>query len=268
MKELTLEELKVIELDILKVFRSFCEEHGIRYFLACGTLLGAIRYKKFIPWDDDVDVLVPREDYDRLLASFRDCERYRLYAFERNQKYRYPFAKLCDMTTRLTETFYPNNGVDLGVNIDIFPLDHWNDDFEKAQREHQRIRKNIACLGYLKVDKPRTDNPVKFVLWSAIIAYCKMQGSGHYIRKIIKESNKQSQRNSRYVGVKAWPMWGTGAIMPVEVFSDAVEIEFEGEKFMAPADYDTYLRSLYGDYLPDPPEEKRKTHHSFKAYRL
>ena len=76
MKELTLEELKEIEFEILKVFDAFCKENNIRYFLAFGTLLGAIRYKKFIPWDDDVDVLVPREDYERLVKIFNDNEKY------------------------------------------------------------------------------------------------------------------------------------------------------------------------------------------------
>lgn len=90
MKELTLQELKEIEFDMLKMFDAFCKENNIRYFLAYGTLLGAIRYKKFIPWDDDVDVLVPREDYDRLLHLFQDNEKYRLYAFEKNENYLFP----------------------------------------------------------------------------------------------------------------------------------------------------------------------------------
>ena len=80
MKELSLQELKEIEFDILKVFDAFCKENNIRYFFAYGTLLGAIRYKGFIPWDDDVDVLVPREDYDRMLTLFRDSEKYQMFS--------------------------------------------------------------------------------------------------------------------------------------------------------------------------------------------
>jgi lipopolysaccharide cholinephosphotransferase len=268
MKELSLDELKVIELDILKMFHRFCAKNNIRYYLAFGTLLGAIRYKGFIPWDDDVDVLVPREDYDRLLTLFQDNERYRLLAFERNCNYAFPFAKLCDMTTRLEEMCYPNNGVELGVNIDIFPLDNFNDDLEDAKKEIRRIRKNNACLGYLKVDKPQTDNPLKFAVWSLIIAYCKMRGSKHYVQKIIKECKKPEQKGSRYVGSKVWPIWGDRVITPAEAFDETIEIEFEGERFFAPAGYDIYLTCLYGDYLPEPPVEKRKTHHSFKAYKL
>ena len=127
MDELSLQELKDIEFNLLKEFRAFCNENGIRFFLAYGTLLGAIRYKGFIPWDDDIDVLVPREDYNKLIRIFRDSDKYRLYSFERNQKYGYPFAKLCDMSTRKIE-FYFEPLVDYGVDIDIFPLDYWDDD--------------------------------------------------------------------------------------------------------------------------------------------
>ena len=79
---------------------------------------------------------------------------------------------------------------------------------------------------------------------------------------------RDEQRGSRYMGTKTWCVYGERNIVPAEAFSDGVEIEFEGEKFFAPVGYDAYLTCLYGDYLPEPPKEKQKTHHSFKAYRL
>lgn len=269
MTELSLQEIKKIEFDILKMFDAFCKANNIRYFLAFGTLLGAVRYKKFIPWDDDVDVLVPREDYEKLIALFKNGDKYRLYSFERDPQYTFPFAKICDMTTKLVEIFYPNSGVELGVYIDVFPLDHFDDNLQKAKKEIRKIRKNNACLSYLKTTgRPRTKNPIKFAFWSGVVTYCKMRGSKHYIRKIIKECNKSEQNESRYVGAKAWPVWGDRIITPAEAFSQTIEIEFEGEMFPAPIGYDTYLTCLYGDYLPEPPKEKQKTHHFFKAYKL
>ena len=267
MKELTLQELKDIEFDILKVFDAFCKENNIRYFFAYGTLLGAIRYKKFIPWDDDVDVLVPREDYNRLLTLFKDTEKYRMFALERNPEYRYPFAKLCDMTTRKDEFGY-NIGVELGVDIDIFPLDNWDNDLEKAKQEAKEIGKYMKYLGFTKLKKPDSANPVKRFIKGIVMMFCKLLGSGYYLKKIMEASNKPEQKGSAYVGCKTWCVYGPRGIHRAEAFADSVEIEFEGQKFPAPIGWDTYLTDLYGDYLPEPPKEKQKTHHSFKAYRL
>lgn len=267
MTELTLKELKKIELDILKMFDAFCKEHNIKYYLSHGTLLGAIRYKKFIPWDDDVDLLIPREDYNRMISLFKDTERYRLFAFEKDSDYRFPIAKLCDMTTRKDE-FGNNNGVALGVDIDLFPLDAWADDLDEAKKEVAYIKKNMYYLSLTKLKKPDSANPLKRFVMTLIMAFCKLLGSGFFIKRIIKASHRDEQKGSRYVGAKSWCVYGERGIIPAEAFSDSVEIEFEGQMFPAPIGYDTYLTCLYGDYLPEPPKEKQKTHHGFKAYRL
>ena len=267
MKELTLQELKDTEFEMLKLFDDFCKENNIRYFLAYGTLLGAIRYKKFIPWDDDVDVLVPREDYNRLINLFKDTERYRLFAFEKDQSYFYPFAKICDMTTRKVEDGY-NNGIDLGVDIDIFPLDAFDDDLEEANKEAIRIKKYMFRLGLTKLKKPDSKNPVKRIAKGCLMSFCKMLGAKHYIKKIIKETCKDGQTGKNYVGCKVWCVYGTKGVIPAEAFADSVDVEFEGRMFPAPVGYDIYLTCLYGDYLPEPPKEKQKTHHGFKAYKL
>lgn len=267
MKELTLQELKEIEFELLKKFDAFCKENNIKYYLSHGTLLGAIRYKKFIPWDDDVDLLIPREDYDRMLSLFKDDERYRMFAFEKNPEYLYPIAKLCDMTTRKDELGY-NNGVELGVDIDLFPLDAWDDDLEKAKKEVKYIGRNMMCLGLAKVKKADSKNFVKRFVKAMLMVLCKIFGGKYFIRKIIKASHKEAQQGNKYLGCKAWCVYGEKGIIPAEVFAETIDIEFEGELFPAPKDYDTYLTCLYGDYLPEPPKEKQKTHHSFKAYKL
>ena len=267
MKELTLQEMKEIELNLLKVFHSFCVENNIRYYISHGTLLGAIRYKGFIPWDDDIDLLVPREDYERLLSIYRDSERYQLISYEMNKGYFFPFAKFCDMTTRKVESNL-DNGVDHGLAVDIFPLDHWDDDLEKAKQEVKRQTRLMFCLGLSKREKPDSHHPVKRFVKGIAIALCKIRGSAYYVEKIMHGANKPEQNGSRYMGSKAWNVYGERDILPAEVFAEAIELEFEGEKFFGPVGYDAFLTSLYGDYLPEPPVEKRKTHHSFKAYKL
>lgn len=267
MEELSLQELKDIELGLLEQFDSFCKENNIRYFLSHGTLLGAVRYKKFIPWDDDVDLLVPRADYNRLIAAFQDNERYRLFSVERNPAYRYPFAKLCDMSTR-KEEFHYNNGVELGVDIDIFPLDAWDDDLQKAKEEARRIKRNMFGLGLSKLDKPDSLNPAKRAVKGVIMVFAKMLGSRHFLQNILKEGCKEGQQGKNYLGCKVWCVYGERGIIPAEVFAETIEMEFEGKKYPAPKGYDTYLTCLYGDYLPEPPKEKQKTHHVFRAYRV
>lgn len=267
MKELTLQELKEIEFDILKVFDAFCKENNIRYYLSHGTLLGAIRYKKFIPWDDDVDLLIPREDYNRMLTLFKDIDQYKLFAFEKNAEYLYPFAKLCDMTTRKIELGY-NNGVELGVDIDLFPLDAWDDDIEKAKKEAKYIGEKMHGLTLAKFQKSDSVNPIKRFVKGVVMLFCKMRGSGYYIKKIIKASSSPEKKGNNYLGCKAWCVYGAKGIIPASAFAETVEVEFEGQMFPTMSGWDTYLTCLYGDYLPEPPKEKQKTHHGFKAYRL
>lgn len=268
MKELTLQEMKEIELEILKHFHAFCVENNIRYYLSHGTLLGTIRYKGFIPWDDDVDVLVPREDYNKIISLFKDTEQYKLFCFERQPEYRFPYAKLCDITTFKDEPGF-DNGAKLGLDMDIFPLDAWDDDLEKAKKEVKALQKANFRLGLTKHCKlPSSGNFVKRTAKSLLMLFCKMRGSKYYMKKIIDISTRFEGKSARYLGDKAWCVYGERDILPAEIFEEQIELEFEGHKFFGPKGYDAYLTSLYGDYLPEPPKEKQKTHHSFKAYKI
>ena len=267
MKELSLQEIKQIELQILIELRDFCKKNNIRMFLSHGSLLGAIRYKGFIPWDDDIDVFVPREDYRKLIALYSDNDRYHLFAYEKDNRYLFPYAKLCDITTLKDEGVH-NNGVTLGLDVDIFPLDKWDDDLERAEREVEYQTRNNFLLGLSKLKKPDSINPIKRFFKGIMIAFVKILGSRHLLKKIIAEAQKHSNNNSKYLGNKVWCVYGRRDIIPAKAFDSTIEVEFEGEAFPAPIGYDIFLSSLYGDYLPEPPIEKRKTHHSFKAYKL
>jgi lipopolysaccharide cholinephosphotransferase len=190
-----------------------------------------------------------------------------LISHENNKDYFFPFAKFCDTATRKVESNV-DNGVDHGLAIDIFPLDYWDDDLKKAKHEVKYQKRNMRCLGLAKLQRPDSVNPVKRFVKGIAMALCKLRGSAYYVEKIIRGANRPEQKGSRYMGGKAWNVYGERDILPAEVFAEAIELEFEGEKFFAPVGYDAFLTSLYGDYLPEPPVEKRKTHHSFKAYKL
>lgn len=267
MKQLSLKEIKELELNLLKLFHSFCSKNNITYFLSNGTLLGAVKYRSFIPWDDDVDVLVPREDYNKLVSLFDDDERYKLFAFEKDSSYRFPFAKLCDMTTIKKEENI-NNGVSLGIDIDIFPLDSWKYDLNKAKCEARLINKKMYFLELTKLIKSDSANPIKRSIKGIVMAFCKIFGSKYFIQSITKHCDRNEQQGSPYLGCKSWCIYGEREIIPAEVFRKTIELEFCGDKFFAPIDYDIYLHSLYGDYEKDPPKELQRTHHKYTAYRI
>lgn len=259
-RSLQLNEIKAISLGILKHFKSFCEENDLQFYLSNGTLLGAIKYKGFIPWDDDIDVLMPREDYDKFLEVYCDSEKYRLFSRERVAKFKFPFAKLCDMTT-IKEEDNIDNGVSLGVDIDIFPLDNCTLHICEPGIQ-KRITANYlgCCLSKFK----STGKRAFYKRW--IIRYCQYRGFDHFHQKLSQIVKKETSFGETHKGCLIWPVYGKREILPAEVFSDTVWVEFEGERFPAPIGYDAYLRSLYGAYEKDPPREKQKTHHDFKAY--
>ena len=260
--ELSLDDLREVELGLLKEFRDFCIENNLKFLLSNGTLLGAVKYKGFIPWDDDIDIFIPRKDYDFLIENYKDSNQFKLFSPERVKEYAFPFAKLCDMKTRREET-NNNNGVELGVDIDIFPLDMWD---ENAKKQAKKQAKRMLYLRLAKNQKISSPKLFKSIPKKTVAIFCKMFGASFFITKLQKEAIKS--KVSKNMGCVIWPVYGEKEIIPEEVFADSTEVVFEGEKFPAPIGYDLYLRSLYSDYEKDPPEEKQKTHHLFVAYRL
>lgn len=270
MKELTLAEIKGVEVGILHYFAAFCQQNDISFFLSNGTLLGAVKYGGFIPWDDDVDVLVPREDYEKLLRLFQDNGQYALCCRQRCPAYRYPFAKLCDVTTQLDETNV-DNGTVLGINMDIFPLDSWAPNRKKAMRQAKANKLRTKCLGYSKTIRfIPGEGRTGFGKWlrTAVHPLFQKFGPDLFCKRMDREAKRHwKQIPSPYLGSIAWPAYGTREVLDAQLFSSAVPVTFEGSQYPAPAGYEAYLTSLYGNYRQDPPIEKQVTHHNFVAYR-
>ena len=128
MKEIGIEELKRIQIGILKHLDAFCNENNLKYFMCGGTLLGAVRHKGFIPWDDDIDIMMKREDYDKLIELYpkNDNSNFKLFSYELDKSFPYPFAKMDDFRTIFEEEI--NDSYKIGVNIDIFPIDYITED--------------------------------------------------------------------------------------------------------------------------------------------
>lgn len=265
-KEIGTEEFKKISLDILLAVHEFCQENNIKYSLACGTLIGVVRHKGFIPWDDDVDIYMVREDYNRFMEVFPDLYqgKYALSSFERKTpQWNYPFAKVHDVRTILVEEKkYPIP--DMGVGIDVFPIDNAPDDDSEwsAYEKKRKLLRNIYTIKELKWRHGRKLSKNLFVMLCNVlllpISYLTLakwldnysQKYNHMPTNYYAE-NCIGRPNNRFLKTD---------------FQDCVEMPFENRMLMVMKGYDNYLRSFYGDYMKLPPLEEQRLHYRNTVY--
>lgn len=267
MRELTIEELKGLQLEILTKTHDFCSKNNIRYSLTGGTLLGAIRHNGYIPWDDDIDILMPRPDYDKFINSFNGVfSELQVLSPELDWDYYASYANIFDNRTLLLEGFNSHRHHEIGVKIDVFPIDG----VPNNMAEYVRLKKELNVLWLYMAAK-------RYNLVGAFKKNWRM-GLGLTIKRLsslhqpYSEINKKIHRiatsysfdESDYVG----DMATNPSLMKLDkkIFENYVEVDFEGKKFRSVADYNTFLIELFGDYMELPPEDKRVPHHDFVAY--
>lgn len=259
---MTLEELKLCELNILKEIKKFCDQNGLRYFLAGGTLLGAVRHKGFIPWDDDIDVCMPRSDYEKLQATFnKNNDRYKFVSMENDDDYCYLWGKVVDTQTTITERFCSQTK-GAGVYVDIFIVDDGGNDYKNVVKQLNKAKKIRQTLQMAKVTRKKKPfiNRIKAVRYDLVYAFRKC-----YYKKQKRISTKYAGKDSKYA-VCFTAIYGEKEIYNKEIFRDAVKLKFEDEYFDVPIGYDKYLTQLYGDYMTPPPKDKQISNHAFLAY--
>ena len=268
MREIGVDEAKKMLVGVLDEFHDFCEKHSLKYVLAAGTLLGAIRHNGFIPWDDDIDVYMPRPDYEKLLKLYPADGENDLYEYNLNDKYMYPFAKIGKKGTLCVEKG-GYSGVDVGIYIDIFPIDGLGNDLAEAKKTIRKVKRYVNMELSLLVEQWRKDvSFVKnFAIW-VLHVLTKFYG-GH--KKVLMKMNKvlarKSYNESKYVG-QIVEMPRLSKITERTVYESRQLHVFEKGSYYIPSDYDVILRNLYGDYMKLPPEEKRVYAHGYKAYIL
>ena len=249
------DDIKRISLDILIDVASFCEKNNIRYYLACGTLLGAVRHKGFIPWDDDVDIMMPRPDFIRFMDLYKS-DRFKGYWPSEG---RYYYGKVYDPKTIKYEKGYDYKKYQpLGVDIDIFPLDGIVNDEEVIKKLHNKSAKLELLLRLSNQKIFLRKNPLKCI--NRIIP--RIIGSKRLEKMIERNAMTYPYETSEYViRMRNTPNGFTGALKK-EVYDEPVKLEFEGHMFYVPRDYDKWLTAFYGDYMTLPPEEKRRVHYN------
>ena len=253
MRELSLEERKKVMVEILSDIDEFCRENQIPYTLYCGTLLGAVRHGGFIPWDDDLDIAMLREDFERFVKTYKN-RRYRM-AYHPKDDYKFVvcgYAKVCDPDTIVDNGWSDSNH---GIYVDVFPLDSVPE--EKKEREkymHKLMRYNNRMYHRGKHD-----------LFSILKAHRhSMEGWWKKYEDLIGE-NRYGQ--SKYVA-HIMGCHNFHEIFEKKNFQNPIEIEFEGKKFKSMEDPHAGLRIMYGDdYMTPPPPEKRITHNE-RAYKI
>ena len=259
METLSLKQIQSILLDILLDIDRFCRENGLRYAIGYGTLLGAVRYGDFIPWDDDADIIMPREDFERFLATYPDG-RYRcLYNTDRKGEcFISGFAKVHDPRTDkfVGNRKYRNH---YGVSVDIFPLDPLPED--ETQRRQLISRgmhygRRLACYG----KRLFHGSPL-------LMIESRLRSRDYWFRKCQEVCRSVKPEESSLYGVIMGAR-GYHNVHPNTLLDQPAEIELAGHKFLCPKDTDAYLRQIYGpDYIIPPPENKR-TGHGDPVYRV
>lgn len=270
-RPMTQEECRRVLVDMLDALARFCDENGLRYYLSGGTLLGAVRHKGFIPWDDDVDVNMPRPDCERLVAltggmlgdygiaePFRDalspvCEFYRLYDFD----------TVVENTRGGGAKAHPAYQP---VFIDIFPIDGLPTDDRESNRLFRKVfwlRKMLRASSLRHMEGSRLSAHI-FHLAAAIPA--RIVGREMWCALLSETQQSYRFDDQEYIGVTASPFHSWEEKIPRQEFLEPSDVEFEGKMYHGPKNYDLFLSRLYGDYMRLPPEEKRHSDHGFTMY--
>ena len=265
MKRIDTEELKKLQVDILDSFDAFCKKNSINYWLDYGTLLGAIRHKGFIPWDDDIDIAMLRKDYEKAAERFNEQSdgRYHFQTPSNDRATCYPFGKLTDTSTVLFE--YGETGIETGVYIDVFVYDNSPED-TKATAGIFKMRDTLGRIRRLQLPMRKELGGMKRLAYQMGSAVLKLVPRGTVNRALDRNARRFEKTDTKKVSSFADPYDPTYFCVEKSVFQDLIEVEFEGKRYPAPRKYDYWLSVLYGNYMELPPIEKRVSQHSFEAF--
>lgn len=250
-------DIKIIQsklLEMAKKFHNFCVENGLKYFMIGGTQLGAVRHKGFIPWDDDMDFGMPREDYEKLLSIRDKLSEYEFKEYRHDEGFKYAFTKMYDPNTTYIEKLGGESEFIGGLYIDVFPLDGAGNSLKKAEKKYKRMKLTKLVLNG-NLAQHYSDNRLKNFLVKFVknIKTSKIFDYGYNTYK------KYTYEGSKIVG-NLYGIKYKKELMAKEIFGTPVLYDFEDTQFYGVSDYDAYLTRIYGDYMTLPPVEKRERH--------
>lgn len=265
MKEMTFDEVRNLCLDIMQDVHKFCVENNIKYSLGCGSLIGAVRHKGFIPWDDDIDILMPRPDYERFCKTYSSPMGYECMSFPKHE-YWSAYARVCDTKRTYVHSPAPMGKESLGVWIDILPIDGAeNDDISFTKHANEALER------FNKLQRMRSFRKLKNSNLVIKTGYCVTSFLiGFNINKKTQEYIKCCKRipfgSTKYAAIYSVPLLGAPRHHLYEAFKEFIIVPFEDKFFFIIKGYDHYLTNIYGNYMKLPPVEKRVRVHGMHQY--
>lgn len=272
MKPIPQEDLHPLLLDVLFAFHRYCEAHSLTYFMSDGTLLGAVRHKGFIPWDDDVDVSMVDAEYDRLIEFAKaepfldDAQRYKFLLPAELPNF-YPFLKVVDTCTCVYEKDI-SRSYGIGVWLDVFRFSHCDADFSKTLEKFHRVLKlkemnKLAICGNFSTTAYKALSPF-LAVGKGLLKLCGK--TPVRLSEQMLEIERSMPKSGELLMDVTWAD-SDDHYFKAELWEEITLLEFEGRQFMAPKRYEEVLTAQYGDYMTLPPEKDR-VRHDYEAYYL
>lgn len=266
MKEPTEEQFKKRLINMLNYFNNYCEHKKINYYLMYGSLLGAARHMGMIPWDDDIDLMIPRSDFEKLIKNFnKNNNKYKIISTYTNKNFTAPLAKLVDTETILLQNYGFNEKVELGIYIDLFVFDGMSSDGKKRNKQ---IKKAIDLTNkWIRANHGfyyQNSSFFKNILRAIKHIPNKIMGYKYYLNQIEKNQTRFNYNESEFVGNLGY-LTTNKESFPKSYFEKSY-LKFENILCPVPKEYKKILKQLYGDWKKLPPKEKRVSHHSYKCY--
>lgn len=261
-----------IQKHLLKMLGDFiqvCEKHHLTYFVDCGTMLGAVRHQGFIPWDDDVDVSMPRKDYEKFLSLQYEFEGtpYFIQTWKTDPHYTYCFAKLRDSSTTFIENFFANHRYNHGMWIDIFPIDGMSYKQKPREKCANRVRFvwYMSYLSYLPqlFRKPKKGTILKDIGLDIVASIFWIMDAFHWRNRVVEAHLKHYDLDKSVLGGNYYDFKPKRQAVDTKFYKQFIQVPFEGMMVNIVKDYDEYLTLMYGDWRQLPPKEQQiGTHHN------
>ena len=260
-------EIQQMELGIMEYIHEVCNKIGVKYFLAYGSLIGAVRHQGFIPWDDDMDICMLRDDYEKLQGYLiaNPSERYQVMSFKNNRNYVYPFMKVMDNQTYLIEEDVRIDS-NMGIYVDIFPVDGYEDDQAFKDKMTTIIKKRqLSCYTFKGITNKKSFIN-SLIRYASVIAFY-FTDTNKYVKQIDELAKSRKVEDYELVDYLIYkdmnkPVWKR------EWLKDVTFGHFEGRDFLIPVNFHELLTSDYGNYMQLPPVEQQVSHHDFRLWKI